>query len=220
MISSREINDILKGGANKGHEISMKDIAYVILNNVFEEWTVPYNILFGNDTNKPDPKEYNKCKKLSYINHKLPTVRGYVAAFAMPPANYIASSSSPATTTLNSIFNKKSPTDKDIKKVNKDISFEENKDALINLLDQIKKLAKEGEIEAKDAVKLETDIRIKLNDKFDVSTNKSEKRVVVNAKYNHICSITRKECWLQTKEFAMEHWGLVEKSNNSVGNNN
>lgn len=106
------------------------------------------------------------------------------------------------------------------KPTHQDISFEENKDALIKMLKKINRMASTGKIDAKDAVKLETDIRIKLNDKFDVSTNKVEKRVMVNAKFNHICEITRKECWLQTKEFAMEHWGLVEKNSNGTGDNN
>lgn len=91
-----------------------------------------------------------------------------------------------------------------------DISFEENKDALIQLLETIKELKKKNEIEAKDAVKLETDIRIKLNDKFDVATNKSERRIIVNTKFNTICEITRRECFLQTKEYAMKQWGLVD----------
>ena len=93
----------------------------------------------------------------------------------------------------------------------RDISFEENKDALIGMLAKIRELAKTGELAPKDALQLEKDVRVKLIDKFGVSTDKNEKRVVVNAKYNHICEWTRRECFLQTKEYAMEHWGLVEK---------
>lgn len=92
-----------------------------------------------------------------------------------------------------------------------DISFDENKDALIKKLEELEEAKERGEIEYKDALKLEIDIRTKLNDKFKVSDTGNKQFVLVQPRFNHICEWTHKECWLQTKEFAMEHWGLVEK---------
>lgn len=99
---------------------------------------------------------------------------------------------------------------KDIPKV-EDITFEDNKDALVALLDEIKKAVFLGEIEKKDAIKLETEIRVKLNDKFNVADETKQQYIIVEPKFNHICEWTHKECWLQTKEFAMKHWNLCEK---------
>lgn len=92
-----------------------------------------------------------------------------------------------------------------------DISFEENKEALIELLDEIGQLKGTPDLPVKDAVKLETDIRTRLNDKFGTVEKVEERRVVVNVKYNHICEWTRKECFLQTKEYAMKQWDLVDR---------
>lgn len=92
-----------------------------------------------------------------------------------------------------------------------DISFEENKDALIKKLEELEEAKNNGEIEYKDALKLEIEIRTKLNDKFKVSDTGNKQFVLVQPRFNHVCEWTHKECWLQTKEFAMEHWGLIEK---------
>lgn len=92
-----------------------------------------------------------------------------------------------------------------------DISFEENKDALVKALEELEDAKNMGEIDYKDALKLEIEIRTKLNDKFKVSDSGNKQFVLVQPRFNHICEWTHKECWLQTKEFAMEHWGLVEK---------
>ena len=59
-------------------------------------------------------------------------------------------------------------------------------------------------------IKTEADIRVKLNDKFGASEKTSEQYVVVQPKCNHICEITHRECWLQTKEYAKEHWHLID----------
>ena len=98
-------------------------------------------------------------------------------------------------------------------KIYKDITFEENKDALIKYLDEIQQMADQGEIKMIDAYKLQTAIRFKLEEKFDMSDKKEEQKIIVNTKYNHICEWTRKECFLQTKEYAMKNWGLIEDPN-------
>lgn len=193
MITVDDINKIVSAAEENGMSVKMCDISYIILSGAFSESQVAYAVLFGKEKGEDEASRYAKSMKVKFLKKLMkPMLDGMAVTSARP---------------------EKKPS-------HKDISFEENKDALINLLRTIKDMKEKGEIEAKDAVKLETDIRIKLNDKFDVSAGKHEKRVVVNAKYNHICGITRKECWLQTKEFAMEHWGLIEKNNNSVGDNN
>lgn len=68
-----------------------------------------------------------------------------------------------------------------------DISFEENKEYMLKLKRDTETAMGRGEIEKKDALKILTDISVKLNDKFQVSEEKKEQIVVVNQKYNEIC---------------------------------
>lgn len=91
------------------------------------------------------------------------------------------------------------------------ISFEENRDALIGYLTEIDREVANGTIEPKDGYKLKMDIRNKLNEKFNVKEQTVEQRVVVQPKFNYICRYTHKECYLMTKEYAMETFNLIEK---------
>ena len=181
MVTVDDINKILSKSKEQGFDVRMSDIAYVVLSGFFDEKGIAYAILYGKNFGKTEVNEYDKSAKIKFLKKNL---KDYIEK-----AEITKSISKPS---------------------HKDISFEENKDALIELLNTIRDMKSKGEIEAKDAVKLETDIRIKLNDKFDVSSDKHEKRVVVNAKYNNICEWTKKECFLQTKEYAIQNWGLVD----------
>lgn len=90
------------------------------------------------------------------------------------------------------------------------LSFEDNKKAYIELIEQTKRKAKMGEIEAKDALKIEADLRVKLNDKFSVQDDTKDKVVIVEPKYNMICRHGY-ECYLPTVEQLKEMYNLVEK---------
>lgn len=91
------------------------------------------------------------------------------------------------------------------------LTFEENKEALIKMLDKVNGMVSNGDLDAKDALRMEKDIRVALNDKFRVADSTTKQFVIVQAKYNHICEWTRKECFLQTKEYAKKNWNLYEK---------
>lgn len=114
---------------------------------------------------------------------------------------------------LRDTMNKYLQKDIDSKKKSKykDMTFEENKDALIQMLEEIDRSIEDGDLEKKDGLKMKADIRIKLNDKFGSSEKADDHRIIVNTKFNHICDYTQKECFLQTKEYAMKQWNLVEK---------
>ena len=93
-----------------------------------------------------------------------------------------------------------------------EITFEENKQGLIKLLNQVKRESDNGKIEVKDALKLETDIRVKLNDKFDTGEAVENKHIiVVQSKHDLICPHTNYECtFMPTKEACMKYWKLKE----------
>ena len=93
-----------------------------------------------------------------------------------------------------------------------DITFEQNKEALIKMLDKIPEAVNDGTLTMKDAMKMEKDIRVALNDKFGTAEESAQQFVFVEAKFNHICEWTHRECFLQTKDYAKKQWGLVEKN--------
>lgn len=92
------------------------------------------------------------------------------------------------------------------------ITREQNKTELIRLLKEIKTLAESRKIDAKDAVKMEADIRVKLNDKFEMEESQSQKRIIiVPQKHDMICPHTNRECTsMPTKEACMKYYGLKD----------
>lgn len=112
---------------------------------------------------------------------------------------------------MNKNFKASSTRNVNAKKDFDDISFEENKESLLKLLEELKEAKDSGEIELDKAIKIEADIRTKLNDKFKVSESDVQQYVLVQPRFNHICEWTHRECYLMTKEYAIEHFNLVEK---------
>lgn len=83
-----------------------------------------------------------------------------------------------------------------------DISFQENKSEMIKLIDELKQKYDDGKLAYKDYAKMVTDLRTKLNDKFQVSDDETQQYVVVNTKYNDIC-VCGREIYRPTKEDIM-----------------
>lgn len=93
-----------------------------------------------------------------------------------------------------------------------DITFEENKQGLIKLLKKTKQAEEDGLIETKDALKLQADIRVKLNDKFDTAESTENKHIiVVPSKHDIICPHTNYECtFMPTKEACIKYYNLKD----------
>lgn len=108
----------------------------------------------------------------------------------------------------------------------KSITREENKAELFKMLSKIEQMFEEGTIDAKDALKMQADIRVKLNDKFDMEESQKPKRIiVVPSKHDVVCPTTNRECnFWPTKKACIKHFGLIdpseseEKTNNNLGN--
>ncbi len=99
------------------------------------------------------------------------------------------------------------------KKRGEDISFEENKAEIINLIKETKEKEERGEIDAKQSLDLQTKLRVTLNDKFKVQSDEVDQVIHVFEKYNDICPICSTEISRRpiSKEEAMEMYDLVEK---------
>lgn len=81
--------------------------------------------------------------------------------------------------------------------VDGDISFEENKQQIIELINETKNAQIRGEIDIKDALKIQADLRCKLNDKFNVSDTSDNQLIIVENKFNAVCPYCKHEVSLQ-----------------------
>lgn len=183
-ISKEQIRKLIEDAKKKGYSIGVRDIAFVVLMDTFEDENITYKCLFGSD------KDF---------------VQEYAQSYAMTSAitfirDYI---------TANFEDRKRTR-----KKYDDDISFDENKAYMLKLKKDTEKAMEDGDIEKKDALKILADISVKLNDKFNVrDADEGRQTVVVNQKYNDVCPQCRCEISRRpiTKEEAMELYDLVEK---------
>lgn len=189
MIKLKDIEKVITDMTNLGHDVSVRDISFVILSKEFDSDSIAYKAIYGKDCNASDIEEYGKSRKISAL-------RTYIASnFNKDGKSVKKSSKNKADISLS------------------DISFEENKGALIEMIKRIPTLITEGKLSEKDAFKLEMEARTKLNDKFDVEKEQGQQYVIVEKKFNFICPHLHKECYIYTKEDLMEKYGLIEKPN-------
>jgi hypothetical protein len=181
MISNDKISTIIEDCKLVGCQVRVRDISFVILSKHFEDASVAYKAVFGSDANEGTIESYIASKEITYLK------------------NYIES---------NGLVGGKK---KGKKKFNEedDITFDENKAEIIKLIKETQKALEEGKIKSADALKIQADLRVKLNDKFSVKDESQDSLVVVNMKYNAICSCGR-ELYIPTKEDLMQQYNLVE----------
>ena len=187
-----EITKLIEDCKAGGFDVKMGDIIYALCVDDFKDKSIPYKTLFDKNATDKDIRAYNKHKYTKFLK------------------KYIDSNFLQKEDILNDTE------EKDVTQKYADMTFEENKDAMIKMIDELKIALDEGKIEYKDYAKMVTDLRTKLNDKFSVTEKQDDQRIIVYAKFNHICEWTHKECYLQTKEYAMRHWGLIEDPERKV----
>lgn len=183
-ISTSSLKKIRDDGMMLGHDIKARDVAFCVLRDVFSDDEIAYKMIYDIEATPAKVSSYCRSDKMKYLKIEM-------------NSKYLSSDNAASRAIITA----------------EDISFEENKAELVKMLAEVDSRYENGEIDYKDAAKLKVDIRTKLNDKFSVSDDSTSQVVFVRPKFNHICEKTGKECWLQTKEFAMEHWGLVESAN-------
>lgn len=188
MITNEQIRQTINECTKAGHAIGMRDISYVLLCRHYEDRATAYRILFGLDADfNPDyAYTYDQTGAMNYL-------RGYID--------------------LNLSDDAQGKKKKKKLSVEDDISFEENKAEIIRLIKQTQEELALGNIEAKDALKIQADLRVKLNDKFAVTEDAREQIVVVHQKYDAICGRCGAEVARRpiSKEEAMEMYDLIEK---------
>lgn len=195
------IKEVTDDAAKRGFNVRIRDIAYALMRVKFDDDLIPYTVVFGQPEKDNDVTDYEKLDSTQYL------IRWFKKNL-QPKAE------------------EKEPLDaiKAIQEISKTsgsseaMSFEDNRAGIERQIDEILELKKQlidedGKVTDVKTMatlqKTEADLRSKLNDKFGASEKSSEQYIVVQPKFNAICEHTRKECWLQTREFAMKHWHLI-----------
>lgn len=92
------------------------------------------------------------------------------------------------------------------------ISREENRSELIRMIGVIEDAMEKEEVKKAEGLKMIADIRVKLNDKFEIVQKEERKRIiVVPQKRDMICHHTGRECTFPSKEECMKRYGLVDR---------
>ena len=188
----KDIEKTIKDASKMKHEITVRDISYVILFFEYSNSVVAYKSVFDKDADEQTINKYDTSKKIDFLKMY-----------------------------INSNFKKeekktrraKVKVEDDNDELIQDITFEENKAKLIAMLQKVNELVEKGDMSAKDGVKAEIEIRSKLNDKFKVSEEGGQQYIIVEQKYNSVCSHCAHEIYIPTKEDLMKKYNLVEKDN-------
>ena len=184
MITKEQIKDCIAFCEEQGYFIDESDIAFLLVNREFRDVYMSYELT----KSKGMPSEYVESYSSS---DKIACLRQY----------------------MNEHWAKRKDTVINTESIEGAITFEENRDALIRYLGEIQNLMNEKKIDPKDGMKMMTDIRLKLNDKFNIKEAQVEQRIIVQPKFSHICDYTRKECWLMTEEWAKKQYHLIKDPN-------
>ena len=184
MITKEQIKDCIAFCEEQGYFIEESDIAYLLINREFKDRYKAYELTKSRGIPEEYVDNYDSSDKIACL-------RKY----------------------MNENWAKRKESVINTESIEGAITFEENRDALIRYLGEIQKLMDEKKIEPKDGMKMMTDIRLKLNDKFNIKEAQVEQRIIVQPKFSHICDYTRKECWLMTEDWAKKQYHLIKDPN-------
>lgn len=165
----------------------IRDVAFAILNHVLRSPSIAYAVIFPNE--KGGAKEFAKSPMQKALSKRIKAL-------------------------LETSRPKEEPAPKQQAKSPDEITADQNRAEIMRSIQRLEAMKEEiTDLSPKDLIAIEKQLlqsRTALKEKFEVSASAEEQLVIVQPKFNHICEQTGRECWLQTKEYAMEHWGLVE----------
>lgn len=195
-----KLEKIIEEAKKRSYDVRVRDVGYATLVVGLGDEDLAHKLIFGDDGNIATYKELPHVKFLvNYLNAE--NLKRKESKEAEDIARLIAKSKGKKTDNIDG-----------------SMTFEENREGIETQLREIVELKKEAMDSAEGAdlktlallQKTEADLRVKLNDKFGAAEKTAEQYIIVQPKFNHICEITRRECWLQTKEYAKEHWHLID----------
>jgi len=189
-----EVDKMMDDLVKRGYKPIRLDLAFALLRDIVGIEAAGY-LLYRAPLKHP--KDYASSGKSMYIKKMLKDMGlGYEARPKEPKK---------ATENDDSAQDNK-------KRLTGDITREQNKTELLSLIERARRASENGDIDVKDALTMEKDIRVKLQDKFDMEKSEDERRIiVVPQKHDVVCPHTHRECtYMPTKEACMEHYNLKE----------
>lgn len=197
------IKHITEEAKLRGYDVRIRDIAYALMRVKFNDELIAYTVVFGTPEKDSDVTVYDEMESVRYL------CRWFEKDLAPKEAERKSED------IISEIKRRRNA-----EETSEDgsITFEENRAGIEQQIREIRELIEEAK-KSEQAVDLKTlatlqkteaDLRSKLNDKFGASEKGGEQYIIVQPKFSHICEHTRRECWLQTKSYAMEHWHLIE----------
>lgn len=184
MITNKNIETIFSDCSDLGYDVNYKDIAYCLIVDKFEDPSLAYVCVFGGSL------EDAKIKIVAYNSlGKITFLKAHL-----------------------SLYTKDEDKKKETKKQT-NITYDENLVYFLKIRSDIEEKMATGEIDALGGNKALADISVKLNDKFKINDDNKGQVVVVETKYNDVCSYCQHEVARApiTKEEAMKMYNLVEK---------
>lgn len=201
-----KIKAIIEAADKRGYEVTIRDVSYALMRVRFDDKLIAYTVIKGTGPdNEADVDSYDSMDKIQYL------IRYFLEE--MKPKEVPVQTNEQIIEALT----KKSETSAE-----GSLSFEDNRAGIEKQIDEILELKNQlidengicTDVKTMATLqKTEMDARSRLNDKFGAADKSKQQYVIVQPKMNHICEITRKECWLQTRDFAMQHWHLIEDPN-------
>jgi hypothetical protein len=194
--------DLLKimmdAAKDKGYEARIRDVAYAILKHTLGTEFVAYSVCFGSPEDESDVEDYDASELAVFLESVATDEIGYNAEPV--PAG-------PSDEDILAALGAQSNTAEG----DKDITFEENKAAMVELIERTEKALEEGSIDLDKGLKIIADLRVKLNDKFGASEDSKRNVLILPPSYDMICKYTQRECFQMNKEYAMKKFDLIEK---------
>lgn len=195
------IRHIVNEAANRGHEVTIRNVAYALMRVYFKNAEIAYTVINGGSPKKEsDVADYDSMNSIQYLIH------------------WFKKDLSPKDT--------KSGYDTAIEKALKKqhdsnvadeplISSEENFAGAVEQLKRVQELRERcdpNDIKTlRDLEKMELEVRVKLVDKWDMQKEEVNEKIVTLKVFDYYCPWTRHECYQIGKEEAMEKWNLIEK---------
>lgn len=186
MIDNDTLNRIINEAKLDGIDAKVRDVCFALLCEHLDDKVTVFRSLFDKD-GKMSESQVDNYIKSNKAKHLIKAIQPYV----------------------------KKPKVKVEKSKDNSITFDENLAYMLRLKKETEDAMNKGEVDKKDALKILSDITVKLNDRFNVNEDVKDQIVQVEAKYDYICPNCSTEVARRpiTKEEAMEMYGLIEKKN-------
>lgn len=186
------IDRVIEAAKKRGLETRIRDIAYALLRVSLDDAFVAHSVVFGT----PKDNDIQSYESLDNIR--------FLIQWFEDELSEKATDKDPMEMDIDAILSSRA------KDTTTDITFEENKAAMVELIARTEEALSENRIELDKGLKIITDLRTKLNDKFKVEERSKEQYIIVQPKHNKICPHTRKECWEMSEEYAKQKFHLIK----------